>query len=382
MRLNGKLIMRMIIMLIAVAILFGIIFFIKHKQKQADKAYQKEHMVQIFVVSAMKVQDASWQQLLKGSGSLRSVEGVNITTQLAGMVRNIYFTPGSYVSKGQLLVLLNIDPDIAKLHSLEAQAKFAKITYFRNKRQYAIGAVSKEQLDSDEANFKNTAAQVAEQKAIIEEKTIRAPFSGQLGIRLIDKGQYLNPGDAIVNLQVIDPIYADFNFPQENLAAISVGQSANVRLDNFPNKTFTAEITTINPAVNPNTRNVVVEITLSNPEHILAPGMFVSGEIIIGAPKNYLTLPIAAIAYNSYGDYVYVLNKTDKTKKGYPIWKATQKVVTTGEIRGNRISILSGIKKGDLVVTSGQLKLQNNSLVVINNKVQPSDNPNPKVTNE
>lgn len=379
---KSKLITRMIIMLIGVGILFGIVFFIKYKEKQADKKYREAHRVPIFVVSAMKVPYVSWAQLLKGSGSLRTVKGVNVTTQLAGMVRNIYFSAGSYVHKGQLLVLLNIDPDVAKLHSLEAEAEYAKITYFRNKRQYAIGAVSKEQLDSDEANYKNTAAQVAEQKAIIEEKTIRAPFSGRLGISLVNPGQYLVPGDAISNLQTIDPIYADFNFPQENIPNIKVGQSVSVNLNNFPDKTFTGNITTINPAVDENTRNVIVEVTLSNPEHILSPGMFVSGAITIGAPKKYLTLPIAAIAYNPYGDYVYVLTKTKQTEKGYPVWKATQKVVTTGEVRGNQTAILTGIKEGEMIVTSGQLKLQNNSLVVINNKVQPSDNPNPDITNE
>src|SRR3990167_1137795 len=310
MQFNSKLMARMVVMLVAVALLFGVVFFIKYLEKSAQKKYRETHKTQIFVVSAMNAGYQSWQVSEKGVGSLRTVQGVNVTTQLSGMVVNIYFNSGAYVHKGQLLVLLNIDPDVAKLHSLEAEATFAKITYFRNKRQYAIGAISKEELDSDEANYKNTTAQVAEQKAIIAEKTIRAPFSGKLGISLVDLGQYVNPGDTIVNLQTLDPIYADFNFPQENLPAFKVGQTAYVKLDNFSDKTFTGKITTINPEVNEDTRNVIVEVTLTNPEHVLLPGMYVSVELITGEPKKYLTLPQAAIAYNSYGDYVYVLKKT------------------------------------------------------------------------
>lgn len=382
MRFNTKLVTRMILMLVAVGILFGIVFFIKYLEKEAQKKYRETHKVTIFVVSTMKVNYETWQTILKASGSMRTVKGVDVTTELSGMIREIYFKAGSYVQKGQLLVLLNIDPEVAKLHSLEAQATFAKITYFRNKHQYAIGAISKEQLDSNESSYKNTAALVAQEKAIIAEKTIRAPFSGKLGISLIDPGQYLNPGDKITTLQTLDPIYADFNLPQENLPNVEVGQTVDIKLDNFPNNAFTGKITTINPKVDKNTRNVMVEVTLSNPKYLLLAGMFVTGEITTGSPKKYLTLPQAAITYNPYGDYVYILNKTNQKKNGHPVWKATQTPVTTGDTRGNQVVVLSGIKAGDLIVTSGQLKLQNNNLVVINNTVQPSNNPNPKIVGQ
>ncbi len=377
---KGKIFARMIGMLIGVAILFGVVFAIKVIEKKAQKKFAEEHKIQIFTVSAMQAVESPWQPRLTATGSLRTVEGVNVTTELAGMVRDVDMVPGAVVKKGTLLVQLNIDPEVAKLHSLEAEAAYAKITYDRDKRQYAIGAVSAETLAGDEANYKSTAAQVDEEKAIIAKKTICAPFGGRLGISLVYPGQYINPGDAVAVLQTVDPIYVDFYMPQEVLHDLRVGQNVNVTVDSFKDKTFAGKITTINPEVDSNTRNFVAEGTLPNQENLLMPGMFVNVMVTVGSSRDAITLPQTAVTYNPYGDFGYILQKTSQTKDGKPVWKATQQFITTGETRGYQISILKGVSVGDWIVTSGQLKLQNDSLVIIDNSVQPSDNPDPTVT--
>ena len=372
----------MIKMLICVGALFGLIFIFKIGQAMLVKHFTNEHKMPIVTISAMQAQMSAWEPQFKATGSLRTIKGVEVTTELAGMVRTINFTPGAFVQQGTLLVQLDIDPDVAQLHSLQAAANLAKITYNRDKSQYKIGAVSKQTLDSDLANLESDVAQVVEQQANIAKKTITAPFTGKLGINQVNIGQYLNPGDKIVMLETLDPIYVDFYVPQEDIFQLEVGQPVSVYVDSHPDTTFNGQITTINPAVDANVRNVEVEATLPNPTNKLLPGMFVSVTVKTGVPKSYLTLPQTAISFNSYGDIAYILQKTDQKQDGHDIWKATQTFVTTGETRGDQIAVLKGIKQGDMVVTSGQLKLKNGSLVIIDNSVQPSNNPNPHVIND
>jgi len=372
----------MIKMLIGLGILFGSIFAFKvfqHYMMNKALAAQKNP---VQTVSAIEAKYSEWQPLLTSTGSARTFKGVNVTTEQAGMIRDIYFKPGSYVKKGDLLVQLDIDSDIAQLKSLQAQARYAAITYKRNRAQYRIGAVSKEQLDSDESNYKSTAQQVIEQMANIAQKTIRAPFSGKLGISAVYPGQYINPGDKVVNLQTLDPVYVDFNLPQEVLSKIEVGQEASITVDTFEDKVFKGKITTINPEVDSSTRNVEVEATIDNPDHLLLPGMFTHVEIVTGKPEDKLTLPNSAIVFNSYGDIVYVLTKDRVDKDGRQLWKAKETFVVTAEQRGNQIALQKGVSDGDMIVTSGQLKIRSGSIVKINNSVTPSDNPNPQVTNE
>lgn len=369
-------------MLVFVGALFGLIFIFKMFQVIMMKHFTNDHKTPVVTISAMTAQTSQWEPQLKATGSLRTVKGVQVTTELAGMVRTINFTPGSFVQQGTLLMQLDIDPDVAQLHSLQATANLAKITYNRDKSQFKIGAVSKQTLDSDQANLESDVAQVVEQQANIAKKTISAPFSGKLGINQVNIGQYLNPGDKIVMLETLDPIYVDFYVPQEEIFQLEVGQPTTVFVDSHPDTTFAGQITTINPAVDANVRNVEVEATLPNPTNKLLPGMFVSVTVKTGAPKSYLTLPQTAISFNSYGDIVYILQKTDQKQNGHDIWKAMQTFVTTGETRGDQIAVLKGVKPGDMVVTSGQLKLKNGSLVIIDNSVVPTNNPNPQVIDE
>lgn len=367
-------------MLIGVGILFGSIFIYKmigHFMLKMAISRQK-HVVE---VGAMQAGLSDWQPKLTASGSMRAIRGVGVTTELAGMVQTIYFTPGSMAKEGEVLVQLNADNDIASLRALEANADLARITYERDKAQFAVKAVSKQVVDNDAANLRNLQAQVAQQAAIVAKKTIKAPFSGRLGVNNINPGQFVNPGDKVVSLQTLDPIYADFYLPQQTLAQLKTGLPVTVTSDTYPGKIFKGSITTIEPNVDVSTRNVLVEATIENQNYELAPGMFTYVEITTGKPQQVLTLPQTAITFNPYGDMVYVIREAGADRKG-PILTANQVFVTTGETRGEQIQILKGIKNGETIVTSGQLKLKNGTQVAINNSIMPSNNPAPVLKND
>jgi membrane fusion protein (multidrug efflux system) len=363
------------IMLKAVGIVFGTIILYKVGLGLFIK-FQMGHFQPQAVVSTATVNYAEWQPTLKAVGSLRTTLGVNVTAQLAGMIKTIYFTPGSEVKAGDILVQQNSDTNVAQLHALEANAALALITYTRDKAQYKIKAVSKQQLETDEQNLKSLTAQVEEQTAVVAKLSIRAPFSGRLGISRVNPGQYLNPGDTIVTLQSLDPIYVDFYLPQQALAKLKIGQAIQLTSDTYPKKIFTGKITTINPIVETDSRNVEVEATLPNPNQLLTPGMYVNVEVYTSHPKQHLTVPQTAINFNSFGDIVYVV------KQKNDVLTANQTFVTTGDTRGNQIIILKGLKKGDVIVTSGQLKLQNGSVIAINNTVTPDNSPSVNLPNE
>lgn len=371
-------------MLISLGVLFGGILLFHVGKALMTNYFIKKMGIPPVAVSATTAQYSDWQMQLKATASLRAVLGVHVTPELAGMVREILFKPGAYVEKNTPLVNLNADPEIAQLHAFEADAALAKITYDRNKAQLAVHAVSQQTVDNDEANLKRANAQVEQEKAVIAKKTLRAAFSGRLGICQINPGQYLNPGDTVTTLETLDPLYADFTLPQQDLPKLSVGQTVLLTTDSFPGETFKGTLTTINSAVNKETRNVEVEATLANKKLKLNPGMFGFVTVIIGEPKRYLTVPETAISFNPYGEIIYTLTPIEKTKKerkkkdSVQYYTAHQSFVTTGDIRGDQIAVLQGLKEGDLVVTSGQLKLKNGSRVYINNEVVPSNDPNPQ----
>lgn len=370
---------KMRVMLISVGILFGAIFLYKGIAKLLLNHFLKAHANPTYTVSTIVVGKQKWQPLLRATGSVRAIEGVNVTTELSGMVRDIYFTPGATVKKGTVLVQLNADSEIAELHAYEAKMELARITYERDKKQYAINAVSKETLDTDYQNWKSLQAQVAQELATVAKKTVRAPFDGRLGICYVNPGQYLNPGDAVTMMQMFNPIYIDFTLPQQALAQLTLGQTVTVTTDTYPQEIFTGKITTINPGIDKDTRNVSVEATMQNPKEHLTPGMFVYVSVKVGQLTDYMTLPQSAVTYNPYGDLVYVIKK-EQDKHGKTVLKAYQHFISAGEVRGDQVAILKGINIGDEVVTSGQLKLKNGSLVAVNNQVMPSDAASVSVT--
>jgi membrane fusion protein (multidrug efflux system) len=344
-------------------------------------------------VTATKVSSMDWQPTLAAVGSVTAVRGVDVTTEIAGLVRAIHFKSGQDVKKGDVLIELNADTDKAQLLSLEAAADLSATVLKRDKAQFDAQAIAQSQVDADAADLKSKRALVAQQQAVIDKKTIRAPFSGKLGITTVNPGQYVNPGDKIVTLQTIDPIYVDFNLPQKQVGGLAIGQVVNVTSDGFAGVTFPGRITAISPKVDTSTRNIVVEATLANPKRQLLPGMFANANVEVGDKKHYLTLPQTAITYNPYGSTVFVVMTADEAAAAAkaaasgasaPAPAASgaglvvqQAFVTTGETRGDQVAILKGLKEGQQVVTSGQVKLKNGTPIVIDNSVVPANSPNP-----
>jgi membrane fusion protein (multidrug efflux system) len=318
-----------------------------------------------------------WQPQLKAIGSLRAVRGADLSPQVGGTVSAIHFDSGADVKEGDVLIELSSADDLAKLNSLKAQTELARITYDRDQRQLQAQAVSKQVVDTDEQNFRSFQAQVAQQQATLDYKTIRAPFAGRIGIRQVDVGQYLAPGTTVVTLQSLDPIYVDFTLPQQDIAKINVGQKVGVRIDTYPGQVFAGTISALNSKVDTTTRNVQVRATIPNPDRRLLPGMFATVTIDVGGKQNYVTLPQTAVTYNPFGSTVYLVDKKGKDAKGQDQLVARQVFVTTGDTRGDQVAIMKGVDPGDTVVTAGQIKLRNGSPLHIDNSVQPTNDANP-----
>jgi membrane fusion protein (multidrug efflux system) len=342
------------------------------------KKYMSAGGIPPVTVSTIHATNEAWQPQFKAVGSLRAVRGVDLASEISGLVRSVHFKSGDEVKAGQLLVQLNADPDIAQLHALEAAADLAEITYERNKKQIEAQAISQSTLDSVSADLKSKQAQVTQQAAVVAKKTISAPFAGRLGISSVNPGQYVNSGEKIVTLQSLDSIFIDFSLPQQELSLVSRGQTAVVFIDAYPGKTFTGKITAINPKVDPGSRNVQVEAVIANPGRELLPGMYATLEVLYGAAQHYLTLPRTAVTFNPYGETVYLVEEKGTDKAGKKTLTVRQTFVTLGPARGDQVAVLSGVKEGDQVVTSGQLKIKNNSAVIINNQVQPLNDAAPK----
>jgi membrane fusion protein, multidrug efflux system len=288
------------------------------------------------------------------------------------VVESISFNSGDDVEAGATLLKLRTADDIARLDSLKAMAELNEITLDRSQRLLKTQAVSQAQLDSDAAKLKDAKAQVAQQQAIIDKKILRAPFAGHLGIRAVDLGQYLGAGTPIVTLQALDPIYVDFYVPQQSVDQVHLGQQIAVKVDAFKDQPFAGEISAVNPKVDVSNRNVQIRATLKNPDHKLLPGMYATIEIAVGAPASYVTLPQTAISYNPYGDTVYVVESKGNDPAGKPQLIARQTFVTLGPTRGDQVAILRGVDAGDTIVTAGQIKLHNGSVVMVDNSVTPT----------
>ncbi len=393
---------RMIIMLLLVVVLVAALAggFYMHLMKMFASFPKPAPQT----ITAMKVASQEWQPQVSAVGSIAPVRGVDVTTEIAGLVRDVKFKSGDEVKKGQLLVQLNDDTDVAQLHTLQAAADLAVTVLNRDKLQLAAQAIAQAQVDSDEADLKGKRAQVEQQKATIAKKAIRAPFSGQVGITTVNPGQYINPGDKIVSLEQIDPIYVTFTVPQKQAANVGLKQNINATTDAFVSVNFPGTITSLDPKIDTATRNIQLQGTLANAKRQLLPGMYANVKVDTGDKKKYLTLPQTAITYNPYGSTVFIIKpeekkdekkddkaagdkkdekkddkkdaKPDDSKDG-PKLVAQQVFVTTGATRGDQVAVLTGLKEGDLVATSGQLKLKNGTWVVIDNKVIPANDPNP-----
>ena len=366
---------RLIIVVLAAGLLLAAIVAFNTWKANFVADLRKKNAAPPQTVSAANVHFTDWQPEVSAVGSMRAVRGVDVTTEVTGLVRTLRFNSGDEVKAGQVLVELNADAEIAQQQALEAAAELSATVYKRDQEQYDAEAISKAQLDADAADLKNKRAQANAQKALVAKKIIRAPFAGRLGITTVNPGQYLNTGDKVVTLQAVDPIYVDFKLPQQQLAQIANGQSVNLTTDSFPGVKFVGKINAIDPRVDASTRNFQAEATIPNPDRKLLPGMFARVAVIAGEAKSYLTLPQTAITYNPYGATVFVAQRKPGGSEKDLI--AQQAFVTLGPTRGDQVAVVKGVKEGDLVVTSGQMKLVNGAPLIVDNSILPANDPSP-----
>ncbi len=332
-------------------------------------------------VTTVVVKSQTWQPVLSSVGSLKAVNGVVLSTDLAGIVAEIAFESGAPVKKGDLIVKLDTQQEDAQLRSAIAKLSLSKTDLTRKQDLIAKKALAQSEIDTAESQLLQMEASVEEMKALVARKKITAPFDGLVGIRQVNLGQYLQPGAAIVPVESLDPIYVEFSLPQQQLESIALGKKLRVGASGVAGKNFEGEITAIDSRIDETTRNITIQGTIKNPDHELRPGMFVSVEVLLPAKDGVLAIPTSAIAYAPYGDSVYVIH--DATGADGKAGKAVQQqFVKLGPKRGDQVSVLSGVKEGDEIVSSAVFKLRPNAPVQVNNSVQPGNslNPNPADT--
>jgi len=368
--------LRLLLVLLVVGLLAGgLIGFHQFKAGILKQVTAGIRAQQPTVATAVATSEA-WQPMLSAVGSLRASRGADLSPEIGGVVQEINFESGQNVVAGAVLLRLRLNDDEAKLQQLQAAAELADVVYKRDVKQLAAQGVAQSTVDTDAGNLRVARAQVAAQQAIIDEKTVRAPFAGRLGVRQVDLGQYVGAGSAVVTLQALDPMFVDFYLPQQALEHVAPGQPVTVTVDAYPGRNFSGKITALNAKVDATSRMLQVRASVANPDSALLPGMFANVVTMSGAAQSLVTIPLAAVSYNPYGSLVYVVHsKTDA--EGHTQAVVTQQFVTTGDQRGDQVSILKGIAAKDVVVTAGQLKLHNNALVKIDNRLNVTDDAAP-----
>ncbi|WP_166142191.1 efflux RND transporter periplasmic adaptor subunit [Methylosinus sp. RM1] len=374
----GALAKPMAIMLAIVALVFGGLYGFNAFRNMMIKGFLASMANPPQTVSVTTAGFQEWRSKLTAVGTFRAVNGADLSLEASGIVEKIHFQSGQQVEAGQLLLELRKDTDIARLAALKASAELAGVNLRRDQAQLKIHAASQASVDTDLANLKSAEAEVAQQEAVIAQKTLRAPFGGRLGIRGVDLGQYIGAGSVIVTLQALDPIYLDFTLPQQALNGIEVGQSIDAGVDAFPGKKFTGKIVAINSKVDQASRNVQVRASLANADHKLTPGMFAQIDIATGNPERLITLPQTAIVYAPFGNSVFLVQKSAAADDKGAGLSAQQAFVRLGATRGDEVAVLEGVTEGATVVTAGQVKLRNGSPLKISDTPQPPVDPDPK----
>lgn len=349
------------------------------KTAQIKKMASAPHVQPAPAVATATARSVEWHSTINAVGSLAPVQGVTVSADADGIVVNIAAENGSKVKAGDLLVELDTSVERAQLAAAQARAELARINLDRAKELWSSRATAKSEFDTAEATYKQTEADVAALQAQIERKRVRAPFDGRVGIRLVNVGQFVARGRALLPLQKLDPIYVNFNIPQRQMPELALGQKVSVGIDAY-DSSFDGTINAINPEVDPATRTVSAQATLANPREVLRAGMFVRVEVQTDRTESLVVVPATAISYASYGNSVFVV-QTMKDKDGHEYLGVKQQFVKLGPTRGDLISITEGVREGDQVVTAGVFKLRNGAPVQVNNAVQPTSNPNPTPAN-
>jgi len=367
---------RMLLMLVVAAAVIGGLGYFKLRQVQAaakNGAFQPPPEA----ITTLVAKQETWPATLGVVGTIAAIHGVTVSADLPGTVDQIKFDSGKTVEAGEILVELDTRQERAQLASMESQRDLAKVNYARMQQLVHEGVISRMDYDKAMADQKQTEANTAEIRATIERKTIRAPFAGVLGIRQANLGQYLAAGSPIVTLQSVNPIYVNFSVPQQDIQHVQAGHNVRITTDDLAGKAFTGRVNAIDSIVDQSTRNIQVQATLQNPGGRLHPGMFVQVEVGVGAQRSVFPLPASAISYAPFGDSVFIVSEL-KGPDGRTYRGVHQQFVKIEGARGDQVGVISGIKSGDEVVTSGVFKLRNGAAVAVNNKIQPGNDPAPK----
>ena len=329
-------------------------------------------------VSAAVVHEEKWQGTLTAIGSVTAVQGVTVSPEIAGIVHEIAFESGAVVSKGDLLVRLDTSLEEAQLRALEAQEELARLNVARERSLRTQNMVSQSELETAEATLKQNQGNADATRAMIQKKTIRAPFAGRLGIRLVNLGQYLDTGKPIASLQSLTPVYAEFSLPQQELARLKTGMRVHVTTDAYPDRTFEGTLTAINPDLDAQTRSVGLQATFANPEQLLRPGMFARVQVLLPEEQTVLAVPATSVLSAPYGDSVYVIESKPGKDGGKSQLVVRQQFIRTGSARGDFVSVESGLKAGERIVRAGIFKLRNGMSVIENNDLAPKNDLAPR----
>ncbi len=354
----------LVLMVLLIALLGGGLWGFNHMREKGMAAYFASMVPPPTAVSAAPAQSGPMPRYLAGIGSLTAMQQVDVAPELAGRVSRILFEAGGEVKAGDPLVQLNDEEERADLGTFQAQATLAQANLGRTTKLATRDFASQATLDTNQSALDQARAGIASTQAVIDQKLIKAPFEGRLGIRQVQLGQYVSPGTVLVTLTDLDPLYVNFTLPEQTRAEVEVGRKVEVRVDAFPGRAFAAELTTIEPQIDPSTRTIKLQATLPNPDKLLLPGMFANARLILPPDPDVVTVPETAVTQTLYGDSVYVV-KDEKGPDGKALQKAVQTFVETGSVADGRIVIKRGVQAGDVVVASGQLKLHNGAAVTI-----------------
>lgn len=354
---------RLLLAIVALVAIFGGIFGWKYYQFKQFQTMMSRPQPPATIASATAGTE-QWQPSLDAVGSLVAAQGVFVNNEVAGNVSRILFDSGQTVEAGDALVQLEDSSDRAELQGLVAEQHLAELQFQRTKTLLDKHTVSRADYDEARAKLESAQASVVAKQALIRKKTVRAPFAGKLGIRQIDLGQYLAPGSQIVLLQQLDPIYADYSLPERYYDQVSVDQDVALTVEAYPDNVFSGKITALNPGIDPGTRSIRLRARLDNPDGRLRPGMFAHIKTLLPKRNDVITIPRTAVTYNPYGDAVFVIEKKDGQLM------AQRRTIKTGEVRGERVEVVDGLKAGERVVAAGTVKLRNGQSVQIDNSVQ------------
>lgn len=372
---------KFILTFIGIVALAGFLVGTKVIQIKAMIAAGENAVVPPEVVTSATVKEDTWENTLSVTGSIAPVQGVTVSAEMAGKIVKIAFESGAMVKAGDLLVQLDVNSEEAQLRAAESSVALAKLNLDRSKELLGKTTISQAEFDSSDAQFKQASAQADTIRATIAKKTIKAPFAGRLGLRLVNLGQNLKEGDPIAALQTLDPVYVNFSLPQQRVSAIAPGAMVRITSDAAPTETYEGKVNAVNPEIDPATRNVRVQATLANPAEKLRPGMFANVVVVLPTQEKVLAIPATSVLYAPYGDSVFIIEEKKNEKTGKMEQVLRQQFVRLGTARGDFVDVQSGLKAGDQVVTSGVFKLRGGMAVTIDNKLAPNAQLAPKPSN-